>query len=108
MVGKMSQRHVSVHQHTAVSVPLSAIIIVFNLNDVASLEHTKYVRMPRAQWEVQGGFRQGDQKKRVSLRAVSVAEWKGMCQHSIDRKLGSVLGVMGRGPEKKIRASNQT
>lgn len=30
-------------QPGTVSAPLLAIIIVFNLNDVASLEHTKYV-----------------------------------------------------------------
>jgi hypothetical protein len=36
---------VSCNQPGAVSAILPAIIIVFNLNAVASLEHTKYVRL---------------------------------------------------------------
>jgi hypothetical protein len=55
--------HSSSCQSAAVSVTLSAIIIVFNLNDVASLEHTKYVRMPEQDGKVQGGFRKGDQSQ---------------------------------------------
>lgn len=40
----MSQLYLP-RQPGAVSATLPAIIIVFNLNDVASLEHTKYVGM---------------------------------------------------------------
>lgn len=76
-------------QPGTISSPLLAIIIVFNLNDVASLEHTKYVGMLKYDGALgrEGGQGYGRERKNPSRSRERVIGHMGVSGKSLSNSL---------------------